>query len=202
MSNIFYDLLTGGVSALLDYLAAHVLLCLVPAFFIAGALNAFVDKEAVTKYLGPTTKKYISYPVAALGGLLIAVCSCTILPLFAGIWKKGAGLGPAITFLFAGPAVNILALVYTGSLIGMDIAVARAILSIVFAILIGMTMALIFKEDVEAIDTTQESPERVQPSNISSQPISGQVHTNSWFKSHRVSIFFLLLILSLLMVQR
>jgi len=198
MSNILYDLLIGGASALLDYLAAHVLLCLVPAFFIAGALNAFVDKEAITKYLGATTKKYVSYPVAAIGGLLIAVCSCTILPLFAGIWKKGAGLGPAITFLFAGPAVNVLALVYTGSLIGMDIAVARAILSIVFAILIGMMMALIFREDVEAIGTTQDRPERTQLSNISSHPISGQVHKHSWFKRHRVSIFFVLLILSLL----
>ena len=198
MANIFYDLLMGGVSALLDYLAAHVLLCLVPAFFIAGALNAFVDKEAVTKYLGSTTKKYISYPVAAVGGLLIAVCSCTILPLFAGIWKKGAGLGPAITFLFAGPAVNILALVYTGSLIGMDIAVARAILSIVFAILIGLTMALIFREEVGVKSGGQKSPEGVQSPTINHPSRSGQEPKNSWFKTHRVSIFLVLLILSLL----
>ncbi|MFQ5818988.1 MAG: permease [Candidatus Heimdallarchaeota archaeon] len=198
MSNIIYDLLMGGVSALLDYLAAHVLLCLVPAFFIAGALNAFVDKESVTKYLGSTTKKYISYPVAAVGGLLIAVCSCTILPLFAGIWKKGAGLGPAITFLFAGPAVNILALVYTGSLIGMDIAVARAILSIVFAILIGMTMVLIFRDDVGTRGITQENPSGTPSSNMSCHSSSGQIIEYSWFETHRVGIFFVLLILSLL----
>ncbi len=206
MANIIYDLLMGGVYTLLDYLAAHVLLCLVPAFFIAGALSAFVDKEAVTKYLGSKAKKYISYPVAAIGGLLIAVCSCTILPLFAGIWKKGAGLGPAITFLFAGPAVNILALVYTGSLIGMDIAAARAVLSIAFAILIGMTMTLIFREKVVPVkSTTLENPEGTYRNPAGSQTLtienisySRQVSENSWYEKHRISIFFVFLILLLL----
>ena len=141
----FADLLLAGVDSLLNYLSAHVLLCLVPAFFIAGALSALMDKESITKYLGPNTPRWISYPIAAAAGLLIAVCSCTILPLFAGIWKKGAGLGPAVTFLFTGPAINILAITYTGSLIGWDIAAARAILSILFGILIGLAMGLIFE---------------------------------------------------------
>jgi len=138
------DLLSAGLTGLVKYLSAHVLLCLIPAFFIAGALSALFKKEAVTKYLGPDTPKYISYPVASAAGLLIAVCSCTILPLFAGIWKKGAGLGPAITFLFTGPAINILAITYTGSLVGWDIAAARGVLAITFGIVIGMLMGLIF----------------------------------------------------------
>jgi hypothetical protein len=142
----YVELLWAGVSSLADYLSAHVLLCLVPAFFIAGALSALFDKESITKYLGPDTPRYISYPIAAVAGLLIAVCSCTILPLFAGIWKKGAGLGPAVTFLFTGPAINILAITYTGSLIGWDIAAARGILAILFGILIGLAMGLIFEK--------------------------------------------------------
>ncbi|MDD4307793.1 MAG: permease [Thermoplasmata archaeon] len=145
MANIVYDLLIAGGTALINYLSAHVLLCLVPAFFIAGALSALLKKEAVTKYLGPDTPKYISYPIAAVAGTLIAVCSCTILPLFAGIWKKGAGLGPAVTFLFTGPAINILAIVLTGQMIGWDIAGARAILAISFGIIIGLIMAFIFE---------------------------------------------------------
>ncbi len=139
------DLVAAGLSGLVEYLSAHVLLCLVPAFFIAGALSALFRKEAVTRYLGPDTPRYISYPVASAAGMLIAVCSCTILPLFAGIWKKGAGLGPAVTFLFTGPAVNILAILYTGSLIGWDIAAARGVLAIAFGIVIGLIMGLVFE---------------------------------------------------------
>ena len=139
------QLLQSGLSSLASYLAAHVLLCLLPAFFIAGALTALVPKEAITRYLGRTAPKYVSYPAAALGGFVLAVCSCTILPLFAGIYKKGAGLGPAITFLFVGPAINILAFTYTGVAIGMDIAVARIVLSIIFGIGIGLIMAAIYR---------------------------------------------------------
>ena len=105
----------------------------------------------VTRYLGRNTPKFISYPAAAAAGFLLAVCSCTVIPLFAGIHKKGAGLGPAITFLFVAPAVNILALTYTGTVIGLDLAVARLVLSIAFGIGVGIIMALIFsKEDAEA----------------------------------------------------
>jgi uncharacterized membrane protein YraQ (UPF0718 family) len=116
-----------------------------------------IPKEAVTRYLGPSASKWISYPAAAVGGFVLAVCSCTILPLFAGIWKRGAGLGPAITFLFVGPAVNILAVAYTGAAIGMDIAIARIVLSIVFGIGIGLIMAEIFKDGDEIADETMFS---------------------------------------------
>lgn len=138
------SLLQGGLGNLAAYLAAHVLLCLVPAFFIAGALSTLIPKEAITRFLGRNAPKYISYPAAALAGSVLAVCSCTIVPLFAGIHKKGAGLGPAITFLFFAPAANILALAYTGVVLGMDLAVARFMLSLTFGIGIGMIMALIF----------------------------------------------------------
>lgn len=138
-------LLWSGWTSLLDYLAAHVLLCLVPAFVIAGYMAAMIPKEAITQFLGPRANKWVSYPAAALGGFILAVCSCTILPLFAGIWKRGAGLGPAITFLFVGPAVNILAIAYTGAAIGFDIALARIVLSIFFGISIGLMMARFFR---------------------------------------------------------
>jgi len=153
MSNIIStitELLSSGFGNLAAYLAAHVLLCLLPAFYIAGAMTALIPKEIVTRYLGRNTPKFISYPAAAAAGFLLAVCSCTVIPLFAGIHKKGAGLGPAITFLFVAPAVNILALTYTGTVIGLDLALARLILSIAFGIGVGIIMALIFsKEDAE-----------------------------------------------------
>lgn len=140
-------LLQTGLGSLAAYLAAHVLLCLLPAFFIAGALAALFPKEAVTKYLGRDASKWVSYPASAIGGFVLAVCSCTIMPLFASIYKKGAGLGPAITFLFVGPAINILAISFTGVQIGMDIAMARLFLSLVFGVLIGLLMAWIFRKD-------------------------------------------------------
>jgi uncharacterized membrane protein YraQ (UPF0718 family) len=143
-------LLQTGLGSLAAYLAAHVLLCLLPAFFIAGALAALIPKEAITRYLGRDAPKWISYPASAVGGFVLAVCSCTIMPLFASIYKKGAGLGPAITFLFVGPAVNILAISFTGVQIGMDIALARVVLSIAFGIAIGLLMARFFRKDDEA----------------------------------------------------
>ncbi|MFW9991805.1 MAG: permease [Candidatus Odinarchaeota archaeon] len=139
----------SALTALFDYLSFHVLLCLVPAFFIAGAMVTFVPKDKVLKYLGPEAKAYVAYPVAAGGGFILAVCSCTVLPLFAGIWKKGAGLGPSITFLFAAPAINLLALAWTGSLISMDLALWRGMLAILFAVLIGMIMAKLFSRGKE-----------------------------------------------------
>ena len=141
------DLLQGGLANLAAYLAAHVLLCLLPAFFIAGAMTALIPKESVTRFLGRNTPKFVSYPAAALAGSVLAVCSCTIVPLFAGIFKKGAGLGPAITFLFFAPAANILALTYTGVAIGPDLAFARLFLSLAFGIGIGLIMALIFRRE-------------------------------------------------------
>jgi len=150
-------LLQGGLGNLAAYLAAHVLLCLLPAFFIAGALSALIPKEAITRFLGRNAPKFVSYPAAALAGSVLAVCSCTIVPLFAGIYKKGAGLGPAITFLFFAPAANILALAYTGVTIGMDLAIARLALSLTFGIGIGLIMALIFrKEDARHDEATTD----------------------------------------------
>jgi uncharacterized membrane protein YraQ (UPF0718 family) len=151
-------LLQGGLGNLAAYLAAHVLLCLVPAFFIAGAMTALIPKETITRFLGRNTPRFISYPAAALAGSLLAVCSCTIVPLFAGIYRKGAGLGPAITFLFFAPAANILALVYTGAVIGADLALARLTLSLSFGIGIGMIMALIFRGADEAHDKATDDP--------------------------------------------
>ena len=150
-------LLQTGLGSLAAYLAAHVLLCLLPAFFIAGALAALIPKEVITRYLGRDAPKWISYPASAVGGFVLAVCSCTIMPLFASIYKKGAGLGPAITFLFVGPAINILAISFTGVQIGMDIAVARIILSIVFGVGIGLLMAWFFRKDDVAHDSATSS---------------------------------------------
>lgn len=150
--DVMTTLLTAGYEAEKDYLAYHVLLCLVPAFFIAGAIKALTTPDWVLRHLGAKSPKYVSYPLAAFSGLLISVCSCTIIPLFAGIWKKGAGLGPAVAFLYSGPAVNLLALTYTGSLIGWDIALYRALFSIIFAIAIGLIMDLSFPETRDIAD--------------------------------------------------
>lgn len=146
------DLLQAGLGNLAAYLAAHVLLCLLPAFYIAGAMTALIPKQTITRFLGRSTPKFISYPAAAMAGSVLAVCSCTIVPLFAGIYKKGAGMGPAITFLFFAPAANILALIYTGGVIGPDLAFARLFLSLAFGIGIGLIMALIFRKDDSAHD--------------------------------------------------
>ena len=157
IAQLLLNLLQGGLGNLAAYLAAHVLLCLVPAFYIAGAMTALIPKESVTRFLGRNTPKYISYPAAALAGSVLAVCSCTIVPLFAGIYKKGAGLGPAITFLFFAPAANILALVYTGGVIGADLAFARLFLSLAFGIGIGLIMALIFSRSDIAHDKATDA---------------------------------------------
>ena len=158
IANWVLKLLQGGLGNLASYLAAHVLLCLLPAFFIAGGMTALIPKESITRFLGRKAPKFVSYPAAAMAGSLLAVCSCTIVPLFAGIHKKGAGLGPAITFLFFAPAANILALAYTGVAIGPDLAFARLILSLAFGIGIGLIMALIFsRSDAQHDQETDES---------------------------------------------
>lgn len=141
------NILLSGVNELLEYLSAHVLTCLVPAFFIAGGIAAVVSTGAVLKYFGPRAKKTMAYGVASVSGAILAVCSCTVLPLFAGIHKKGAGLGPAVTFLFSGPAINILAIVLTARKMGWELGVARAVGAITFSIVIGLLMALIFRKE-------------------------------------------------------
>jgi hypothetical protein len=132
------------------YAREHVLLCLVPAFFIAGAVGVFVSQGAVMKYLGAGANKMLSYGVASVSGAILAVCSCTVLPLFAGIWKRGAGLGPAIAFLYSGPAVNVLAIILTARILGPEIGAARAVGAIVFSILIGLIMHFMFREEEAA----------------------------------------------------
>lgn len=132
-----------------DYAKQHVLTCLVPALFIAGAIAVFIQKEKVLKYLGRDAKKIVSYGVASVSGAILAVCSCTILPLFAGIRKRGAGLGPAITFLFSGPAINIAAIFLTMSVLGFKIGIARIISAVGLSILVGISMAIIFKEEAD-----------------------------------------------------
>ena len=133
-----------GWLGLVDYLSAHVLFCLVPAFFIAGAINGLIDSQSILKYLSGKTKKWLAYLIAVTAGFLIEVCSCTILPLFAGIWKKGAGLGIAVTLLYAGPAFNIVAIILTGQRIGWEFSVVRFVLSVIFAILVGLIMEVVF----------------------------------------------------------
>jgi hypothetical protein len=123
-----------------------VLLCLVPAFFIAGAISTFVSQGAVMKYLGPQAERVVAYPVAAVSGTILAVCSCTVLPLFASIHKRGAGLGPATAFLYSGPAINVLAIVLTANVLGLELGVARAVGAVLFAVVIGLTMHLVFRK--------------------------------------------------------
>jgi uncharacterized membrane protein YraQ (UPF0718 family) len=136
-----------------EYARQHVLLCLVPAFFIAGAIMVFLNQQAVMKYLGPKANKIVAYSVASFSGAILAVCSCTVLPLFKGIYKKGAGLGPAVSFLYSGPAINILAIVLTAKVLGFKIGLARAVGAIVFAFVIGFIMHLIFRKEDEQRQT-------------------------------------------------
>jgi uncharacterized membrane protein YraQ (UPF0718 family) len=142
------------------YAQEHVLLCLVPAFFIAGAISVFVSQAAVMKYLGAGTYKMISYGVASVSGTILAVCSCTVLPLFAGIWKRGAGLGPAIAFLYSGPAVNVLAIILTARILGPEIGLARAVGAVFFSVIIGLMMHFLFRKEEQAkVETALHMPE-------------------------------------------
>lgn len=138
-----------------EYAREHVLFCLIPAFFIAGAISNFISQGAVIKYFGSEAKKWVSYAVASVSGVILAVCSCTVLPLFAGIYKKGAGIGPAVAFLYSGPAINVLAIILTARVLGWELGVARAVGAILFAIIIGLIMAALYRKEDEA--RTKES---------------------------------------------
>ncbi|HAX91767.1 MAG TPA: hypothetical protein DCY07_06125 [Rhodospirillaceae bacterium] len=137
------------------YAQEHVLLCLIPAFFIAGAIGVFVSQASVMKYLGPKANKALAYGVASVSGTILAVCSCTVLPLFAGIYRMGAGLGPAIAFLYSGPAINVLAIVMTARILGMELGIARAVGAIAFSLVIGLTMHLIYRKEEAAKSAAQ-----------------------------------------------
>jgi hypothetical protein len=136
-----------SVLMLSEYARQHVLLCLVPAFFIAGAITVFLNQQSVIRYLGPQAKKWIAYSVASVSGAILAVCSCTVLPLFKGIYKKGAGLGPAVSFLYSGPAINVLAIVLTAKVLGWRLGAARAAGAVLFAFVIGLLMHLFFRKE-------------------------------------------------------
>jgi len=129
------------------YAREHVILCLVPAFFIAGAISVFVSQASVMKYLGAKANKVLAYSVASVSGTILAVCSCTVLPLFAGIYKMGAGLGPATTFLYSGPAINVLAIILTARILGLELGIARAAGAIIFSVVIGLVMHFIFHKE-------------------------------------------------------
>jgi uncharacterized membrane protein YraQ (UPF0718 family) len=130
-----------------DYAQKHVLFCLVPAFFIAGGISVFVSQASVMKYFGAQANKVLSYSVASVSGAILAVCSCTVLPLFAGIYKRGAGIGPATAFLYSGPAINVLAIILTARVLGWQLGLARALGAIIFAVVIGLLMAIIFRKE-------------------------------------------------------
>ena len=137
------------------YAREHVILCLVPAFFIAGAIGIFVSQASVMRYLGVKANKFLAYGVASVSGTILAVCSCTVLPLFAGIYRMGAGLGPATAFLYSGPAINVLAIILTARVLGIELGVARAVGAILFSVIIGLLMHVIFRKDETAKDSAQ-----------------------------------------------
>jgi hypothetical protein len=139
--------LLEGFFLLKDYAREHVLLCLVPAFFIAGAIGQFVSQGAVLRYLGAKAPRPVAYGVASVSGSILAVCSCTVLPLFASIYRRGAGLGPAAAFLYSGPAINVLALILTARVLGLEIGLARAVGAVVFAVVVGLLMAFFFQRE-------------------------------------------------------
>jgi uncharacterized membrane protein YraQ (UPF0718 family) len=191
---IVTELVVAGIKAVIEYASAHVLTCLVPAFFIAGAMSALLPKEKITQYLGQEVPKYKAYPLSVVAGLLLAVCSCTILPLFAGIKEKGAGIGPALAFLYTAPATNIMAILFTGSVLGWHFALARIILSVTFAILIGIIISTIFKkEDIEEEKRATPAAVRAEAKDTQQLP---------FFQKHRLILFFMTLISILIVGTR
>jgi len=189
---ILYFIPLGGIrirSAILEsifmvqeYAREHVLFCLVPAFFIAGAISIFISKEAVIKYFGAKASKILAYGVASTSGTILAVCSCTVLPMFAGIYTRGAGIGPATAFLYSGPAINILAIILTARILGPELGIARAVGAISFSIIIGLLMSLFFKDKKDADDDL----------------VSGEQDTGKGRSLVKNALYFLVLILILI----
>lgn len=183
--------LQAGLTTLLEYLSAHVLTCLVPAFFIAGAISALLKTETVLKYFGKDAPKWLCYSVAATSGTILAVCSCTILPMFAGIEKRGAGIGPATAFLFSGPAINLLAIILTARVLGLDLGIARAIAAVSMAVVIGLIMAAIF----ERIPQKCDAPVGIKPAqaaHVTEDPGGEE-------QSERISVLFIALLIGVLL---
>ncbi|MCK5126390.1 MAG: permease [candidate division Zixibacteria bacterium] len=174
------------------YAREHVLLCLVPAFFIAGAIGVFIGQASVMKYLGPRAKKYIAYPVASVAGSILAVCSCTILPLFAGIYRMGAGLGPAVAFLYSGPAINIMAIILTARILGFELGVARAVGAVIFSIVIGLIMQFIYRREesakaAEAVIPDEDSSRNLLQTAIYFAVMIGILIFATWSKPEEVT---------------
>ena len=147
------------------YAREHVILCLVPAFFIAGAIGAFISQNSVIRYLGSKAKPVVAYSVASVSGTILAVCSCTVLPLFAGIHRLGAGIGPATAFLYSGPAINALAIILTARILGWELGTARAVCAVLFSVVIGVAMAWLFRREererhAAAVQIPAEEPSR------------------------------------------
>jgi uncharacterized membrane protein YraQ (UPF0718 family) len=183
--------LNAGLTTLLGYLSAHVLTCLVPAFFIAGAIAALLKTEMVLKYFGKDAPKWLCYSVAATSGTILAVCSCTILPMFAGIEKKGAGIGPATAFLFSGPAINLLAIVLTARVLGLDLGIARALSAVSMAVIIGLIMAATFERSPQKCETSPGSAP-IQ----ATQALTGPQESG---RTERIAVLFIALLIGVLL---
>ncbi|HPA76491.1 MAG TPA: permease [Deltaproteobacteria bacterium] len=151
----FNNAVLEGLYLAKSYAQEHVILCLLPAFFIAGAIGVFLSQNTVMKYLGADAKKVLAYGVASVSGTILAVCSCTILPLFAGIYRMGAGLGPAVAFLYSGPAINVLAIILTARILGIELGIARAVGAIVFSVVIGLIMHFVYRHERQGQDGPQ-----------------------------------------------
>ena len=181
------------------YAREHVLLCLVPAFFIAGAISVFVSQRSVMRYLGPGAKKLLAYGVASVSGSVLAVCSCTVLPLFAGIYRMGAGLGPATAFLYSGPAINVLAVILTARILGLQLGVGRAIGAVVFSIVIGLLMHFFFRKEEEEKKATMAAmpePEGGRPlwkTSLHFAALIGLLIFANWGAPDQASGFFVLI---------
>ena len=163
-SDVFRNAVLDAFDLAKWYAQEHVLLCLVPAFFIAGVISVFVSQAAVVKYFGAKAKRWVAYLVASLSGTILAVCSCTVLPLFSSIHKRGAGLGPAIAFLYSGPAINILAIILTARILGLELGIARVIGAVSFSLVIGLIMSFIYrKEEKDKAEAQLAMPEVEEP---------------------------------------
>jgi uncharacterized membrane protein YraQ (UPF0718 family) len=188
LTDLGITLMNVGIKAVFEYISLHVLFCLVPAFFLAGAIAALFSKESVLKFLGPDANKAVSYGVAAVSGVLLAVCSCTVLPLFTGIYRRGAGIGPATAFLFSAPAINVLAIVYSAQKLGLDIGFARGVCAVTLSVVIGAIMAMLYQRSM----TEERKKEKAMPFIVTSQD-GGDVRYK-----YRTPLTFLLLVVILL----
>jgi uncharacterized membrane protein YraQ (UPF0718 family) len=220
---IFKESIYSALELTKWYAQEHVLLCLIPAFFIAGVIAVFISQAAVIKYFGANAKKWLSYSVASVSGTILAVCSCTILPLFSGIHKRGAGLGPAIAFLYSGPAINILAIILTARILGLEMGIARIVGAVVFSVVIGLIMHFMYRHE----ESEKAAVQLAMPEEKSVRPLwqtafhffvlvfilvfanwgKPDVESGFWFNLFNqkwliVSVFGMLLILSLIFILK